>query len=73
MDQGWSTKKMVREIVLSRAYRLSSAANERNENIDPGNLLQWRANRRRLEVEAIRDSLLSIAGRLDLNCPPNLP
>ena len=38
MDQGWSTTKMVREIVLSRAYRLSSATNERNENIDPGNV-----------------------------------
>ncbi len=73
MDQGWSTKKIIREIVLSRAYRLSSAASDRNENIDPGNLLQWRANRRRLEVEAIRDSLLMIAGRLDLNPPAESP
>ena len=73
MDQGWSTKKMIREIVLSHAYRLSSAANERNQNIDPGNSLQWRANRRRLEVEAIRDSLLSIAGRLDLTPPVESP
>jgi hypothetical protein len=73
MDEGWSTKKMVREIVLSRAYRLSSAANNHDENIDPGNLLLWRANRRRLEVEAIRDSLLSIAGRLDLNRPEESP
>jgi hypothetical protein len=73
MDQGWSTKKIIREIVLSRAYRLSSAPNERNEKIDPGNLLQWRANRRRLEMEAIRDSLLMIAGRLDLNPPAASP
>jgi len=73
MDQGWSTKKLVREIVLSRAYRLSSAANDHNENVDPGNLLQWRANRRRLEVEAIRDSLLQISGRLDLNRPVESP
>ena len=73
MDQGWSTKKMVREIVLSRAYRLSSADNERNDNIDPGNVLLWRANRRRLEVEAIRDSLLLISGRLDLKPPVESP
>jgi hypothetical protein len=73
MDQGWSTKKMIREIVLSRTYRLSSVANDRNENIDPGNLYLWRANRRRLEVEAIRDSLLMIAGRLNLNPPAESP
>jgi hypothetical protein len=73
MDNGWSTKKMIREIVLSRTYRLSSAANDRNENIDPGNVYLWRANRRRLEVEAIRDSLLLIAGRLDLNQPKESP
>jgi cytochrome c553 len=73
MDQGWSTKKMIREIVLSRAYRLSSAASDRNEQIDPGNVLLWRANRRRLEMEAIRDSLLMIAGRLDLNRPVESP
>ncbi len=73
MDQGWSTKKIMREIVLSRAYRLSSAANAHNENIDPGNQLQWRANRRRLEVEAIRDSLLLISGQLDLKPPVGSP
>ncbi len=73
MDEGWSTKKMVREIVLSRAYRLSSADSEHNDNIDPGNVLQWRANRRRLEVEAIRDSLLLISGRLDLKPPAESP
>jgi hypothetical protein len=64
---------MIREIVLSRAYRLSSTPNERNENIDPGNVLLWRANRRRLEVEAIRDSLLLISGRLDLKPPAESP
>ena len=73
MDQGWSTKKIIREMVLSRAYRLSSAANERNDNIDPGNVLLWRANRRRLEVEAIRDSLLLISGRLNLTPPVESP
>jgi hypothetical protein len=73
MDQGWSTKKMIREIVMSRAYRLSTASAPRNEKVDPDNKLLWRANRRRLEVEAIRDSLLMVAGRLDLTPPTASP
>jgi hypothetical protein len=73
MDQGWSTKKMIREIVLSRAYRLSAATAARNEKIDPDNRLLWRANRRRLEIESIRDSLLMVAGRLDLTPPTASP
>jgi hypothetical protein len=73
MDQGWSTKKLIREIVLSRAYRLSTATLARNEKADPDNKLLWRANRRRLEVESIRDSLLMVAGRLDLTPPTASP
>jgi len=73
MDQGWSTKKLIREIVLSRAYRLSTASLARNEKVDPDNKLLWHANRRRLEVEAIRDSVLQIAGRLDLKQPDASP
>jgi hypothetical protein len=73
MDQGWSTKKLIREIVLSRAYRLSTATTPRNEKADPDNKLLWRANRRRLEVESIRDSLLMVAGRLDLAAPTASP
>ena len=73
MEQGWSTKKMIRELVLSRAYRLSTASSQRNEKIDPDNILLWRANRQRLEVEAIRDSLLMIAGNLDLTPPAESP
>jgi hypothetical protein len=73
MEQGWSTKKMVRELVLSRAYRLSTATLARNQKVDPDNTLLWRANRRRLEVEAIRDSLLAVAGQLDLAPPAGSP
>jgi hypothetical protein len=73
MDQGGSTKKLIREIVMSRAYRLSTATVTRNEKADPDNRLLWRANRRRLEVEAIRDSLLMVAGRLDLTPPAASP
>jgi hypothetical protein len=73
IEQGWSTKKMIRELVLSRTYRLSTAASARDEELDPGNVYLWRANRQRLEVEPIRDSLLMIAGQLDLNKPATAP
>jgi hypothetical protein len=73
MDQGWSTKKLIREIVLSRTYRLSTASLPRNEKVDPDNKLLSHANRRRLEVESIRDSLLMVAGRLDLTPPTASP
>ncbi len=73
MDQGWSVKKMIREIALSRAYRLSTAYQARDAKADPDNILQWRMNRRRLEVEAIRDSLLMISGEMDWKRPADSP
>jgi hypothetical protein len=73
MDQGWSVKKMIREIALSRAYRLSTVQDAKDSKIDPDNVLLWRMNRRRLEVEAIRDSLLMISGQIDLNPPAKSP
>ena len=73
MDQGWSVKKIIREIALSHAYRLSTAYSARNAKADPDNLLLWRMNRRRLEVEAIRDSLLMVSGRIDLHRPADSP
>ncbi|MBI3680487.1 MAG: PSD1 domain-containing protein [Acidobacteria bacterium] len=73
MEQGWSVKKMIREITLSRAYRMSTAHNARNARIDADNNLFWRMNRRRLEVEAIRDSMMMVAGRLDLKRPEASP
>ena len=64
---GWSTKKMVRKIVLSRTYQMSSRHNEVSWNADPENQLLWRAHRRRIPAESIRDSILSVSGRLDLS------
>ncbi len=63
--QGWSLKAVHREILLSATYRQSSAARAREAEIDPDNRLLWRMNRRRLDVEAWRDALLSVAGNLD--------
>jgi hypothetical protein len=69
IDDGWSVKKLVRSIVLSRAYRLSSRFEENNFEIDPDNVYVWRMPKRRLEAEALRDTMLALAGRLDL-APP---
>ncbi len=65
-EQGWSVKKLIREIVLSRTYQMSSAANDnRAEEADPQNIFLHRANVKRLEGEAIRDAVLAVSGRLD--------
>jgi hypothetical protein len=65
VDQKWSVKKLIREIVLSRTYQASSDDSNLNKGIDPGNRFFWRVNRRRLDAEAIRDSILFVSGRLD--------
>jgi hypothetical protein len=62
---GWSLKALHREIMLSAVYRQSSVAPEETVKADPDNRLWGRMNRQRLEAEAIRDSLLAVAGRLD--------
>ncbi|MBA4020052.1 MAG: hypothetical protein C0483_23035 [Pirellula sp.] len=65
-DNGWSTKKLIRQIVLSRTYRLSTADNKQAAATDPENRLLWRMNRRRLDAEALRDAMLAVSGKLDL-------
>ena len=66
MRDDWSTKKMVRQIVLSRTYQLSSQHDDASWNADPRNQLLWRAHRRRIPAESIRDSILSVSGTIDL-------
>jgi hypothetical protein len=68
-DNGWSVKKLIRAIVLSRAYQLSSQFDDKNLEADPDNVLVWRMPKRRLEAEALRDTMLALAGRLDLTPP----
>lgn len=66
-EQGWSIKQLIREMVLSSTYQMSSRpSNATSEEADPQNLLLHRMNVRRLEGEAIRDALLAVSGRLDL-------
>jgi hypothetical protein len=71
--QGWSTKKLVREIVLSHAYRLAARDETANLAADPENLTLWRMPERRLEAEAIRDAMLAAAGTLDPTPPVGSP
>ena len=70
---GWSVKSVVRRIVMSRSYRLSAQYLAANVVADEDNHLYWRANLRRLEVEAIRDSLLAAGGLLDRERPEGAP
>jgi hypothetical protein len=65
MDGGWRLKRLHRLIVLSAAYRQSSEANPKAQAVDAGNRLLWRHTPRRLEAEAIRDTMLQVSGALD--------
>jgi hypothetical protein len=69
MRDGWSIKQLIRKIVLSRTYQLSSQVDESNQQLDPDNRHLWRSTPRRLSVEAIRDSILAISGQLNLDPP----
>ncbi|MEQ1850897.1 MAG: PSD1 and planctomycete cytochrome C domain-containing protein [Chthoniobacteraceae bacterium] len=74
MRDGWSQKKFLRSLVLSRTYRMSSrngdlksptaVEDRRSLELDPENKLLWRMNRQRLDAEALRDSMLAISGEL---------
>jgi hypothetical protein len=66
MADGWSVKKLVRSLVLSHTYQLSSAYDAKSFKADPDNVLLWRASERRLDAEAIRDAMLAVSGNLDL-------
>ena len=63
--QGWSVKKLVREIVLSRAYQVASSHSVANAKLDPDNTLFWKMNQRRLDAESMRDGMLAAAGQLN--------
>ncbi len=67
VDDHWSTKKLVRRLCLTSQFRLSSEVSSKAGHADPENRLLARADRRRLDAESIRDSLLQISGVLDLS------
>lgn len=65
MESGWSIKSLHKQIMLSSVYQQSSKFNQAFHDVDPENKLLWRMNRRRLEVEPWRDSLLAVSGELE--------
>ena len=65
----WSRKALIRELVLSRTYALASTYEAAAYEIDPGASLYWRHQRRRLEAEAIRDTMLAVSGDLNFDRP----
>lgn len=67
IHQDWSVKRLIRTIVLSRTYRQSSEIDGERASIDPDNQYLWRANRKRLDFEAMRDAMLVAGGEIDLS------
>ena len=66
MEQGWSLKKLHKQIMLSSAYQMSSRADAKALAKDPENNLFWRFDMRRLAAEEIRDSIIHLSGKLNL-------
>lgn len=65
VQRNWSTKQLVRDIVLSRTYQQSSASRPEAAASDPENIWLWRANQRRRDFESMRDAMLTAGGQLD--------
>jgi hypothetical protein len=70
---GWSVKKLVKTLVLSHTYRMSSDFDAKKAEVDPAGDWLWRMPKRRLEAEAIRDAMFAAAGTLDLKPPVGSP
>jgi len=66
-------KRLIREIVLSRTYQMSSAFDEKSFAADPENTLVWRMSKRRLDAECIRDAILATSQQLQLQPPVGSP
>jgi hypothetical protein len=65
MQEGWSVKRLIGQIMLSSVYQQSSDTSLKNARLDPANQWLGRMSRRRLDFEALRDSLLAVTGQLD--------
>ncbi len=66
VEDGWSIKRLVKRIVMTSVYRQSSSENPSAAAIDPLNDYWWRANRRRMDFESLRDAMLATTGQIDL-------
>ena len=72
MEDGWSVKKLLRELMLTRVYGLGTDAVAANLERDPDNVFIWRMSPRRLEAESLRDAILAVSGKL-IPEPPERP
>jgi hypothetical protein len=73
IENRWSIKQTIREIVLSHAYQLSGNYDDADFAADPGNTLTWRHSKRRLNAECIRDAMLQASNQLNLTPPAGSP
>jgi hypothetical protein len=71
VQNGWSVKQLVREMVMSATYRQSSTGSAANAQLDEANENLWRMERRRLGIEGYRDAMMSVAGTLNLAGGPS--
>jgi hypothetical protein len=71
MQNGWSLKRLVRELVTSTTYRQSSSGSAANLQLDEANDYFWRMNRRQLGIESWRDAIMVTAGTLTLEGGPS--
>ncbi|WDI41010.1 PSD1 and planctomycete cytochrome C domain-containing protein [Bremerella sp. P1] len=69
MNDGWSVKRLIRRIITSRVYQLSSTREDQAFRMDPDNILLWRMSPRRLDAESLRDAMLAVSGRLEAKPP----
>lgn len=69
MDDNWSIKDLIKDVVLSRTYQLSSQYDDKNFHADPENALVWRQSKRRLDAECIRDAILTVSGQMEWTPP----
>ncbi len=69
VEGGWQLKPLLKEIMLSRTYQLATTYSEAAYAVDPDNTYLWRSAPRRLDAEALRDSILAVSGQLDYQRP----
>jgi hypothetical protein len=69
-EDGWSIKKIIRHLALTRTYQLGSNHDAANYKTDPDDRLWWRIPARRLDAESIRDAMLVVSGKITLRPPP---
>jgi hypothetical protein len=65
MEQGWSVKRLIKDIVMSKAYQRSTDDSPQGHESDPDNIWMWRMAPRAIEAELLRDSILALSGQLD--------